>query len=132
MRHSPPDQRGRHLLVVDDEPSICELLKQMLEMEGFQVTEAGSAGEAIRALELHDVDLLVTDIQMPEVSGLELAEAARAEHPALPILLISGSAPEELAAACGCSFLRKPFSIADLSSKVQELLSFGLPTSQAS
>jgi len=122
MRNSPPEYHSRRLLVVDDEPSIRTLVKQVLEMEGFQITEAGSAREALRALEEHDIDLLVTDILMPEVTGLELAEAARVEDPALPILFISGSEPEQSAAYCGCSFLRKPFSLGDLAAKVRDLL----------
>ena len=82
MRNSPPERDRRRLLVVDDESSVRTLLKQVLEMEGFQIMEAGSAREAMRALEEHDIDLLVTDILMPGVTGLELAEAARAEVPA--------------------------------------------------
>jgi DNA-binding NtrC family response regulator len=123
MWNLQPERNRCRLLVVDDEPSIRTLLKHILEMEGFQTTEAGSAREAMRALERHDTDLLVTDIQMPEVSGLQLFEAARAEDPAISILLMSGSAPEQIAANCGCSFLMKPFSFGDLSARVRQLLS---------
>ena len=94
----------------------------MLELEGFHITAAGSARKAMPALERHDIDLLITDMQMPEVTGLELARAARAEDPALPILLISGSEAEQSAVNCGCSFLMKPFSFRDLAARVRDLL----------
>jgi len=122
MRSLPPESNCHRLLVVDDEPSIRATLKDMLEMEGFQITEAGSAREAMRALEQHDIDLLVTDIHMPEVTGIELAESARAKDAALPILLMSGSEPDQIGPDCGCAFLRKPFSFRELAAKVRELL----------
>jgi DNA-binding response OmpR family regulator len=72
----------------------------------------------------------VADVRMPEVICLELVEIVRSEDPTLPVLLVLGSEPEQVAARYGC-FLRKPFSIADLTAKVHALLAHKRITTSA-
>jgi CheY-like chemotaxis protein len=116
--------RGQHLLVVDNEPTVRTLIKYMLETDGFRVTEASSANEAIRVLSHADIDVLITDVQMPGMDGVELARVAESEHPEIPVLLMSGSPLEHTSSNSRDHwlFLAKPFSLADLESKVQQAL----------
>jgi CheY-like chemotaxis protein len=116
--------QGRYLLVVDDEPSVRAVVTCFLEMEGFKVTEVGSSAEAIQVLSLVEVDLLITDIQMPVMTGLELARAVRLDRPELPILLMSGSPPALFfnSMEARCFYLEKPFSAAHLVAKVRQAL----------
>jgi CheY-like chemotaxis protein len=115
---------GGCLLVVDDEPAIRTLVRRILESDGFRVAEASSAQEALRVLAVHNVVLLITDIQMPGMSGLELAEAVKVQRPDLPVLLMSASLPEQVGAKLDrpCSFLQKPFSGGDLTARVRNAI----------
>ena len=132
MRDWWPDDHGagRHLLLVDDELSIRGLMKCLLETEGFDVTDAGSSTEALRVLSGVDIDLLITDIQMPVMNGLELAQAVRADRPEMSILLMSGPTPADCRdfMDAHCLFLEKPFSTAHLVTKVRQALAVELPT----
>ena len=78
-RASAPDDDAPHLLVVDDDTRIRNLLRQYLTENGFRVTVAGNAGEARRKLAGLDFDMLVLDIMMPGESGVDLTKALRAE-----------------------------------------------------
>ena len=77
-----------HLLVVDDDTRIRNLLNQYLSENGFRVTVAGSAGEARRKLAGLDFDLLVLDVMMPGESGVDLTRSLRAEKD-VPILMLT-------------------------------------------
>jgi two-component system, cell cycle sensor histidine kinase and response regulator CckA len=115
------------VLLVDDDQRVRETIRMMLERAGYQVVEAESAEDAIdqfRAIE--SVDLLVSDLQMPGMSGLELYDRLVERLPALRVLFISGAAsPTNLAtmARKGAAFLEKPFSADMLAKKVHEVLS---------
>jgi two-component system NtrC family response regulator len=97
------------------------LLKCLLEMEGFHLTEAGSAEEASIALSVSEVDMVITDIQMPVITGLELASTVRETRPEVPILLMSGAPPADIGRDLwsDCFFLEKPFSFANLMGKIE-------------
>ena len=109
----------QHLLVVDDEDYMRSLLSLALAHRGFSVTTAVDATEAL-ALFAGDsetpahFDLLLTDFNMPGVTGLELIETLRRNGERLPCLLMSGSPNETLATEAlgrGCTgFIRKPFT----------------------
>jgi CheY-like chemotaxis protein len=93
----------------------------MLEDLGHIVYPAGSAAEALQLMASHPVDLLLTDYAMPQMNGVQLAEAARADHPDLPVLLATGFA--ELAAGEHTALprLAKPFSQGDLARAIAQL-----------
>ena len=74
-----PETPTGHLLVVDDDDRIRELLKQYLARSGYRITTASDAASARRLLELFDVDLLVLDVMMPGETGFELASWLRAQ-----------------------------------------------------
>jgi CheY-like chemotaxis protein len=80
------------ILLVDDEPAVCHITGHMLEVHGFSVLYAESAHRALRLAEEHAgrIDLLVTDILMPDISGPTLAQQLRLHQPDLPVLFISG------------------------------------------
>ncbi|QOY85744.1 PAS domain-containing sensor histidine kinase [Paludibaculum fermentans] len=120
------------VLVVEDEPGIRSLICKALDRQGYRVTQASSADEAIKACEEGEarIDLLVTDLTMPGQTGRELAERVRAKWPATRVLFISGFTDDtELAAQIGARklpeqtrFLAKPFHVAQLITEVKTLL----------
>jgi PAS domain S-box-containing protein len=85
----------RRVLVVDDEPVLLETHVSALRNAGYEVTGVASSTEALSWLESHGLDLLVTDVRMPNIHGLELARLCRAQHPLAPILFVTGFVPEE-------------------------------------
>lgn len=119
----------RHtVLLVDDEMGIRSLIRKVLSRRGYRVLEASSGEEALdtaRETE-HPLDLLISDVVMPRMNGVDLAGSIRELWPDLPVLFISGYTgaaeldPENLPARC--AFLSKPFGIAALQKKVEELL----------
>jgi len=110
----------RRVLVVDDDPHIRNFMKLVLEKDHFQALEAESGVHAFQIVERIDgqLDVIVTDVQMPEGSGLTLAWAVRATFPHIAILLVSGRAQPE----SDFAFLEKPFSSAELIRSVRGLV----------
>ena len=122
----------RKVLVVDDEPMVRDLEAHVLRQEGYTVLEAKSAAEALRlAGENASIDLLVTDLLMSEVDGLELTRRFRALHPRTPVLVVSGSLPLLHARSepdlDRFDFLAKPFQFDELLHKVRKLLDATAP-----
>jgi two-component system, cell cycle sensor histidine kinase and response regulator CckA len=87
-----PDLRPRlgRILVVEDDPALAELLQRLLQPAGYTVTVAHSPGAALAVLDTSTVDLVVTDVVMPELTGPELAARIHAQEPGLPIIYTSG------------------------------------------
>ncbi len=106
-----PRGNGQKVLVVDDEAGVLEFVAQTLRESGFSVREAADPGSALRIVEGEQIDLLVTDYSMPAMTGLELAERARAKQPAVRLIIISGWADAEALekSAARPRLLRKPF-----------------------
>jgi two-component system, chemotaxis family, chemotaxis protein CheY len=80
-----------NFLVIDDDESMRELVGATLQRVGHTVTFAVSAKEALKLLETERPDIIVTDILMPNLDGIELVTALRKSHPELPIIAMSGS-----------------------------------------
>ena len=103
------------VLVVDDEASIREIERRILQQGGYSVIEASSAAEALAAL--HDgkpIDLLIADLDMPEVSGDEMVRRIRTRHPDLKVLYVTGHIDRLMDTRPlwdGEAFLDKPFSM---------------------
>lgn len=100
----------KRVLLVDDEPSILEVIGLYLEAESYAVTYADSGTEGLRRFHSAEFDLVVSDRNMPGMSGEELAEAIKTHTPAMPFILISGHAFDHAPEAHYDSFLPKPFS----------------------
>ena len=116
------------VLVVEDDPAVRALTRRVLQERGYSVLEAGDGTEALRLAEEYDgpIDLLVTDIVMPEMSGRKLAENLRTMHPAAKILFMSGFTETDVIQQGllepGAAFVEKPFSPDGLAERVREAL----------
>ncbi len=114
-----------HILVVDDDKRLRELLRKYLAEQGFRVTVAADAGDARRRLDGLAFDLLVLDIMMPGESGLELTRALRAKNP-VPILLLTamGEAEDRIAGleTGADDYLPKPFEPRELVLRIRTIL----------
>ena len=103
------------ILVVDDERPIREIERRLLDQAGYRVVEAAGAAEAIDVLEQHErIDLLVADLDMPEVSGDEMVRRIRSLRPDLKVLYVTGYIDRLMDARPlwdGEAFLDKPFSM---------------------
>ncbi len=123
----------RTILLVEDEADVRSLLIDALEQAGYRVVEADNGEIALDRLREPDlrVDVLVTDVIMPRLGGPELVRAGRALRPGLPVIFISGYAPDARALNLGgdaiTAFLQKPFSSLALCEQVASML--GLPPS---
>ena len=108
--HAPP----LRLLLVEDDPVVAMTVGSALEEEGFAVTRASTAEEALPLLRAGGVDLLFSDVVMPgRMSGVDLARTAQAIAPDLPVVLTTGYS-EEVARITGVRVLPKPYRIDDL------------------
>ena len=85
------------ILVVDDEPRMGESVQRLLEAEGYRVETATSAREAVEALGREPADLVITDLRMPRVGGLELITYLKLYHPKIPVIVMTGYASVESA-----------------------------------
>ena len=114
---------GRTIIVVDDEPTILELIGDILETEGFTVLMARSGASALRLLEHTSAALIITDLMMPQINGIELARKLRANSMTadIPIVLMSAAMP----AGAGHMFaavIHKPFPITRIVEVVRQCL----------
>ncbi|UCG38278.1 MAG: response regulator [bacterium] len=82
---------GKKILVVDDENLVRWSVKRYLEAEGYQTLEASSGQEALRILDMENVGVMITDLMMPGMDGVELIRRARARQPHLSVLVITAS-----------------------------------------
>jgi two-component system cell cycle sensor histidine kinase/response regulator CckA len=115
------------VLLVEDETAVREITKASLQRQGYQVIAATGGAEALRELDAHldGIDLLITDVVMPSMSGPQLVEQLRRRWPLLPVLFISGYASEATKVRVEgdrTAYLPKPFTPAALASKVRTLL----------
>jgi PAS domain S-box-containing protein len=129
------DDEGREtILLVEDEDAVRGAVRRMLARRGYRVLEAFDAHEAIRIFKQHGepIDLLVTDVVMPSMSGKDLVEQLFELQPELRVLFVSGYADEDginaIVAREGVELLQKPFTEAALVDKVRTLLETGSPS----
>src|SRR5690606_4103455 len=123
-----PAGSGRHILVVDDDDRIRELLKEFLSREGYRVTGAAHAGAARRMVELIEFDLIVLDVMMPGESGFDLttwirSQAALSKTPVLP--LTAKGDPDDRSEGLsrgGVDYMAKPVRPRELACRVDAIL----------
>src|SRR5918999_839939 len=113
-------------LVVDDEPSLAELVSMMLRMEGWEVRTAADGGGAIRQAREFHPDVVVLDVMLPDLHGLEVLRQLRIASPGLPVLLLTAKdAVEDRIAgltAGGDDYVTKPFSLEEVTLRLRGLL----------
>ncbi|HEY3357437.1 MAG TPA: response regulator [Polyangia bacterium] len=108
-------ERGPSLLVVDDEPGICEMLAFGLDPEGYAVTTARSGEEAVALCRQRAFELAITDFKMPGMDGAQTVEALKRLDPTLEIIVATGYGSVETAVACmrhgAFDYIAKPFDL---------------------
>ncbi len=117
----------RKILVVDDDPVVGKSFDRVLSAKGYAVITASNGQEALNKLEAEEYDAVFTDIKMPGMSGLEMAERVKEKRPWLPVVIVTGyGSPDNQtrAEAAGVSgFLRKPLSPEMIENSAQRALS---------
>jgi DNA-binding NtrC family response regulator len=108
------DQLTPHILVVDDEEIICQQLQRLYTYSGYTVEVAHSGEAALERLEKRDIDLVVTDVRLPGISGVDLTAEIKKNYPDVPVIVITGHAAIDCAVEVlkrGASdFIVKPFA----------------------
>ncbi len=119
----------KRILVIDDEPTALEVLRKILEIEGYEVLEAANGEEGIAVFRQNPCDLVITDMVMPVKDGLQTILELRNEAPDLPVIAISGGgtiSKERYLAVAGyldnVLTVAKPFTVEDISRAVAKLL----------
>jgi DNA-binding response OmpR family regulator len=121
-------QAGRRVLVVDDDPVILKLLQVNFEMEGFTVRTAADGAEALAAATAEPPDLVISDVMMPRMNGLELVSALEADDRTrhIPVVLLSARAQAgDVSDGLGVGaddYVTKPFEPLELVERVNRLL----------
>ena len=116
------------ILLVEDEEDVRALAREVLERQGHRVLEAGDGVQALQCYEAEGerIDLILTDVVMPRMSGRELVDRVRVMRPAMPVLYMSGYTEDAIlrhgVRDASMLLLGKPFTPADLISKVREVL----------
>ena len=115
------------ILVVEDQPQVRKLTMAILKSRGYHVLEAATAGDALLTAERYDgaIDLMLTDVVMPYMNGVELAQRLKPLRPEVPVLFMSGYSEEVINQSDitkGLNYLSKPFTPDQLSLKVRDII----------
>lgn len=119
--------RKRTILIADDEPEVVQLVRMILEWEGYTVIAAADGFEALERVETHNPDLILLDVRMPRMSGLTVLEhLAKSEAVAIPVIMLSvvTTQPEVRAALQrgAVAYLTKPFELKEMTRLVDQIL----------
>ncbi len=120
---------NKRILVIDDEPTALEVLRKILEIEGYDVLQATNGEEGVAVFQQTPCDLVITDMVMPVKDGLQTILELRNENPDLPVIAISGGgtiSKERYLAVAGyldnVITIAKPFTVEDVSGAVKKFL----------
>ena len=117
---------GEHLLIVEDDPEMRDLLRKVLEKEDYRISTAGDGREAFARIAREDFDLVVTDMLMPSDGGLELLEAVRRSHPTLQVIIVTAfgdwDSYSRALALGAAAFISKPLRMSELIAAVHTAL----------
>jgi len=115
-----------YCLIVDDEPRLRQVLMHLMRGDGFDCLEATNGEEALALLELHPVNLVMSDLRMPRVDGLELLRQTRARWPDVAVVMITAVADVDVAVSClaigAMDYLTKPFHLEEVRARVGQAL----------
>ena len=113
-------------LIVDDEPRLRHVLLLLMRAEGFQCVEAANGVEALERLERYPITLVLTDMEMPKMTGLELLKQMRARYPDVAVVMITGNSDVETAVGAlslgAMDYITKPFQIEEVRARVGQAL----------
>ena len=115
-----------YCLVVDDEARLRQILMHLMRGDGFRCLEAANGAEALEQLELHRVTLVLSDLRMPRMDGMELLRQVRARYPDTAVVMITAVADVEVAVSClaigAMDYLIKPFHLEEVRARVAQAL----------
>ncbi|MBU1706600.1 response regulator [bacterium] len=124
------ERRKKRILVVDDEQFMVHMLSRILRLLGYETFGAFNGQQALDIFHRESVDLILSDIHMPEVNGLELLETVKRERPQVPVVLVTGYGAEtgngDQRRKQASALLSKPFKIADLKRAIDNALGIGV------
>ena len=129
----PGDNKGRHILVIDDEVTITMFLRELLQHHGFRVTEMNDSVMALSYFEAHEesIDLVITDQTMPNMTGMQIVSAMLAIAPHMPIILCTGFSEhvskEKVLAMNVRAYMTKPLRSTELLMNIENILDFQQP-----
>jgi cyclic di-GMP phosphodiesterase len=113
-------------LVVDDEPRLRQVILHLMRNDGFRCYEAGDGADALTVLENHPATLVLTDIRMPKMDGIELLRQVRARYPETAVMMLTAVADVESAVSCfaigALDYLTKPFNLEEVRARVAQAL----------
>jgi response regulator RpfG family c-di-GMP phosphodiesterase len=113
-------------LVVDDEPRLRQVILHLMRNDGFCCYEAANGAEALAVLESHPATLLLSDIRMPKMDGIELLRQVRARYPDTAVMMLTAVADVESAVSCfaigALDYLTKPFNLEEVRARVSQAL----------
>jgi two-component system alkaline phosphatase synthesis response regulator PhoP len=122
----PPAIKRTRILIVEDEPAMVAGLRDNFEYEGYDVISAADGAEGLERALADDPDLVVLDVMMPRMSGLDVCKQLKAQRPSIPIIMLTARGQEidkvvglELGAD---DYVTKPFSIRELMARVKAVL----------
>ena len=118
---------GKRVLVVDDHDPTRQTITRMLEAGGFEVVQASSGSEALACLsrESDDIDMVLSDVTMPGMTGIDLSYQIRELYPSMPVAIVSGDVSElerSIIGRADVPFIKKPFHAESLYSAVKEAI----------
>ncbi|MCX8089813.1 MAG: response regulator [Verrucomicrobiae bacterium] len=122
---STPGIAPKHILVVDDEPIVCDAVKMMLEFDGHHIETAHGAEQALALFEKSDFDVVITDYSMPGMKGNELAARCKTLKPGQPVVMITAYAEmlaaEQIPLDAVDHLISKPFLLEDLRAAIAKV-----------
>lgn len=118
---------GKRVLVVDDHDPTRQTITRMLEAGGFEVVQASSGTEALACLsrQSDDIDMVLSDVTMPGMTGIDLSYQIRELYPSIPVAIVSGDVSElerSIIGRADVPFIKKPFHAESLYSAVREAI----------
>jgi len=115
-----------YCLIVDDEPRLRQVMAHLMRAEGFQCIEAGNGLEALEQLAKYSVTLVLSDLRMPKMDGLQLLRELRSRYPDVAVVMITAVADVEIAVNClaigAADYVVKPYQLEDVRARVAQAL----------
>ncbi len=119
-------KRVPQVLIVDDEPEIRIVLKEVIGLLGYSILEASKATEALEQIEKHHIDLILLDILLQGASGLDILKVMRRRHLQIPIIIISGYVTQDLASEAANlgvkHIVAKPFTPTRIAQEIRKII----------
>jgi response regulator RpfG family c-di-GMP phosphodiesterase len=117
---------SKRVLIVDDEPSICDILEKFLKKKGYEVARASDGAQALKIIDKDPIDIVVSDIKMPGISGVELLQKIREQRKNMPVLITTGFPTLDTAIEAlklgAYDYLTKPFHLEEIGEKIRRAL----------